>query len=141
MNSLSGLNETARSFVGRTLKIQFVYGWGWSVHAAANAEAKEFADIDKVNMTWAHVIPSEFFSHGGAATRGFLGRILEPEHILHEMPVLALTMSDGVDYDFTSQVCPVWRFFFGQGELILPQDSFPRLRGLSIIGGCGRVNL
>ncbi len=141
MKTLSGLSDSARTFVGRTLKIHFEYGWGWTVHLANNSPAQEFAEIDKVNTTTADVIPTEFFSHGDASTRGFLGRIASSCHILRDLPVLAFTMSDGFDYNFSSHICPAWRFFIGEGELVLPSDSFPRLRGAKIIGGYGRVSV
>ena len=66
-------------------------------------------------------------------------RVTQPGHLLHGLPVLAFTMSDGIDYDFTSHTCSAWRFFFGEGELVCPPDSFPRLRGERIIGGYGHV--
>ena len=115
------------------------FGWGWSVHTFENAEAAPFAQIDDVNLTTVQVIPSEFFAAYGASTRGFVGRVIQPGHLLHDLPVLAFTMSDGLDYDFTLHTCPAWRFFFGEGELVCPMDSFPRLRGPRIIGGYGHV--
>ena len=139
MKTLSGLSDAARSFVGRTLQIHFEYGWGWTAHTDDNSPAQVFAEIDRVNMTDAQVIPTEFFSHSDASTRGFLGRISRPGHVLHDLPLLAFTMSDGFYYDFASHICPAWRFFIGEGELVLPTDSFPRLRGAKIIGGYGRV--
>jgi hypothetical protein len=139
MKTLSGLSDAVRSYVGRTLQIHFEYGWGWTVHSDGDSEAHEFTEIGRVNMTTAQVIPSEFISHDGATTRGFVGRISQPGHALHDLPVLAFTMSDGFDYDFSSHICPAWRFFIGEGELVLPTDSFPRLRGAKIIGGYGRV--
>jgi hypothetical protein len=141
MKTLSGLSDATRSFVGRTLQIHFEYGWGWTVHTDNNSPAQEFTEIDRVNMTDAQVIPTEFISYGGASTRGFLGRISRAGHVLHDLPLLAFTMSDGFEYDFASHICPAWRFFIGEGELVLPVDSFPRLRGARIIGGYGRVSI
>jgi hypothetical protein len=136
MKTLSGLTDAARSYVGHTLQIYFVYGWGWSVPSGI-----ESAAIDRLNGTATQVIPTEFISYGGASTRGFIGRISEPGHVLHDFPVLAITMSDGFDYDFESHICPAWRFFFGEGELVLPPDSFPQLHGEKIIGGYGHVSI
>jgi hypothetical protein len=116
-----------------------VYGWGWTLHIRGSSEAEAFGDIDAINLTSVPVVPSEFFADGGASTRGFLGRVIQPGHLLHDLPVLAFTMSDGFDFDFTSCVCPAWRFFFGEGELVCAPDSFPRLRGAKIIGGYGHV--
>jgi hypothetical protein len=139
MSTLSGLSDTVRTFIGRPLAMRLEYGWGWSVHTPGNTEAVPFAQTDDVNLTTVKVVPSEFFADGGASTRGFLGRVVQLGHLLHDSPVLAFTMSDGFDYDFTSHICPAWRFFFGEGELVCPPDSFPRLRGARIIGGYGRV--
>jgi hypothetical protein len=141
MNTLSGLNDSVRMSVGRTLSMHLAYGWGWTLHLRGSSEAEPFGDIDAINLTSVRVVPSAFFAEGAASTRGFLGRVLQPGHLLHDWPVLAFTMSDGFDYDFTSRICPAWRFFFGEGELVCPPDSFPRLRGAKIIGGYGRVTV
>jgi hypothetical protein len=137
MSTLSGLNDSVRMYVQRTLSMHLEYGWGWTLHIHGSSAA--FSDIDAINLTSVRVVPSEFFADGGASTRGFLGRVIEPGHLLHDLPVLAFTMGDGFNYDFTSCVCPWWRFFFGEGDLVCPPDSFPRLRGARIIGGYGRV--
>ena len=139
MSTLSGLSDTVRSFAGRSLTMRLEFGWGWSVHTPGNAEAAPFTQIEDVNLTTVQVIPSEFFAAYGTSTRGFLGRVVQPGHLLHDLPVLAFTMSDGFDHDFTSHICLAWRFFFGEGELECPPDSFPHLRGPRIIGGYGHV--
>jgi hypothetical protein len=138
MSTLSGLSDSVRSYVGRTLMLRLENGWGWSLHLAGR-ESEPFPDIAAVNLTSAGAVPSEFFADGRASTRGFLGRVAQPDHLLHDLPVLAFTMSDGFDFNFTSQICPAWRFFFGDGVLACPPDSFPRLCGPRIIGGYGRV--
>jgi len=120
--------------------MRLVYGWGWTINRGSS-EAEPFSDIDAVNLTSVRVVPSEFFADGGASTRGFLGRVMQPGHLLHDLPALAYTMSDGFDYDFESLICPAWRFFFGEGDLVCPQDSFPRLCGPRIIGGYGHVTV
>jgi hypothetical protein len=66
--------------------------------------------------------------------------VTQPGHLLHDLPVLALPMSDGFDYDFTARPCDAWRLFFGKGELVFRQDSFPCVRGARIIGGYGHIN-
>lgn len=139
MSTLSGLSNSVRTFLGRTLTMHLVYGWGWTLHTRGSSEVEPFSDIDAVNLTSVRVVPSEFFADGGASTRGFLGRVLQPGHLLHDLPVLAFTMSDGFDYDFSSHICHAWGFFFGEGDLVCPPDSFPRLRGPRILGGYGHV--
>ena len=139
MSALSGLSDSVRTFVGRTLEMHLEYGWGWTFHRSDNAEAETYTDIETINCTSVGVVPSEFFSDGGASTRGFLGRVIQTGHLLNDLPVLAFTMSYGFDHDFTSRPDTAWRFFFGKGELVCPADSFPRLRGERIIAGYGRV--
>jgi len=95
--------------------------------------------MDDVCPSTVRVIPSEFFSAYGVTTRGFLGRVVQPGHLFHDSPVLAFTMLDGFEHDFTSRICRSWRFFFGEGELVCPPDTFPQLRGPQIIGGYGHV--
>src|ERR1700761_3796754 len=111
MRTLSGLSDSVREYVGRTLMIRLEYGWGWTVRTIDGVDAEPFSEIDAVNLTSVRVVPSEFFADGGASTRGFLGRVTQPGHLLHELPVLAFTMSDGFDHDFTSHICHAWRFF------------------------------
>ncbi len=137
MSTLSGLSDSVRTYVGRELRMRLEYGWGWTLGRFGAAEP--FSDVNVINLTSVRVVPSEFFADGGASTRGFLGRVTQPGHLLHDLPVLAFTMSDGFDYDFTSHICPAWRFFFGEGELVCPPDSFPHLRGARVIGGYGRI--
>jgi hypothetical protein len=137
MNTLSGLSDSVREYVGRTLTMRLEYGWGWTLHTHDSSDP--FSDIHAINLTSVKVVPSRFFADGGVSTRGFLGRVTQPGHLLHDLPVLAFTMSDGFDYDFAYHTCPAWRFFFGEGKLVCPSDSFPRLRGERIIGGYGHV--
>src|SRR5262245_16057889 len=122
MSTLSGLSDCVRMYVGRTLSMRLEYGWGWTLHTrdsseaarrSGNGPAEPFSDIDAINLTSVGVVPSGFFADGGASTRSFLGRVTQPGHLLHDSPVLAFTMADGFDYDFTSHICPWWRFFFG----------------------------
>ena len=75
MSTLSGLCDSVRAFLGRTLTMRLEYGWGWTLHTRGSSEAEPFRDIDAVNLTSVLVMPSEFFADGGASTRGFLGRI------------------------------------------------------------------
>jgi hypothetical protein len=138
MNTLSGLSDSVREYAGRTLMVHLVHGWGWTLNRG-DSVAEPFSEFDAFNLTSVQVVPSEFVADGGASTRGFLGRVVQPGHLLHDLPVLAFTMSDGFDYDFTSHVCPAWRFFLGEGKLVCPPDSFPRLHGPKIIGGYGHV--
>jgi hypothetical protein len=137
MSALSGLRDSCRDFVGRPLSIHFVCGWGWTVSTPHDCVAYE-GEL-AINDTYAEVVPTSFFAHDGASTRGFLGRITRTDHLLHEMPILAITMSDGFDYDFTTTVCGAWRFWIGDGELLLTPNLFPRLQGPRIIGGYGSV--
>src|SRR5215813_1540666 len=139
MHTLLGLYDSVRMYVGHTLSMHLEYGWGWTLNIGGSS-AVAFADVDAVNLTCVRVVPSDFFADGGASTRGFLGRVIELGHLLHDLPVLGFTMLDGFHYDFTSRICPAWRFFFGEGELVCPTDSFPRLCGARIIGGYGRVS-
>ncbi|HEY1187023.1 MAG TPA: hypothetical protein VGE74_05165 [Gemmata sp.] len=138
MKTLSGLSDSVRADVGHALEMHLEYGWGWTVGRDSWA-TEPFAEVSVVNLTTVQVVPSEFFADGGASTRGFLGRVSQLGHLLHDLPVLAFTMSDGFDHDFTAHNCGAWRFFFGEGELVCPPDSFPRLHGARIIGGYGRV--
>lgn len=137
MSTLSGLSDSVRMYVGHVLLLRLEYGWGWTLGRDSSA-SEPFGDIDVVNLTTVRVVPSEFFAEGGTSTRGFLGRVRQPGHLLHDLPVLAFTMSDGFDYDFMSRTCPAWRLFFGEGELVCPPDSFPRLHGARVVGGYGR---
>jgi len=139
MSTLSGLSDTVRMYVGRTLSMRLEYGWGWTLQTHDSSEAEPFRDIDVINLTSVRVVPSGFFADGGASTRGFLGRVTQPGHLLHDLPVLAFTMSDGFDYDFTSHICFAWQFFFGEGELVCAGGPYPHLRGARIIGGYGHV--
>jgi hypothetical protein len=114
-------------------------GWCWTLHRAEHSEAALFDQMDDVCPSTVHVIPSEFFSVYGVSTRGFLGRVERPGHLFHDSPVLAFTMADGFEHDFTSHVSHTCGFFFGAGELVCPPDSFPRLRGPHIVAGYGHV--
>ena len=137
METHSGLSDSVRTFLGRTLTMHLEHGWGWALNRGSSS-AEPF-DADAINLTSVRVVTSEFFSYGVASTRGFLGRVTEPGHLLQDLPILALTMSDGFDHDFTSHPCFFWRFFFGEGDLVCPPESFPYLRGAKIIGGYGHV--
>jgi hypothetical protein len=137
MSTLSGLSDSVREYVGHTLTMRLEYGWGWTLHTHDGPEAEPFSDIHAVNLTSVRVVPSKFFADGGASTRGFLGRVAQSGHLLDGLPILAFTISDGFDNNFTTG--SAWRFFAGEGELVCPPDSFPRLHGARVIGGYGRV--
>ena len=137
MSTNSGLSDSCRDYVGRNLIIRFVGGWGWTINTPN--DCLPYDDQEAVSLTSAEVVPISFISHESASTRGFSGTIVGPNHLLHDMPVLAITMSDGFDYDFTTNICRAWRFWLGHGDIVCPPDSFPRLRGSHIIGGYGSV--
>src|SRR5262245_40312288 len=99
MSTLSGLSDSVRTILGRTLGMGLGNGWGWTLQTSGRSEAEPFSDIDAVNLTTVRVVPAEFFADGGASTRGFLGRVIQPTHFLHDLPVLAFTMADGFDWD------------------------------------------
>jgi len=139
MHIPSGLEDSTRRFVGKALLMRLENGWGWSVSFSDQPYSVPFEQFDEISLNWVRVIPFEFFSAYEASTRGFLGRIAQPGHILNDTTVLAFTIPQGFDWNFTSNICQAWRFFFGDGELSCPTDSFPRLIGPKIIGGYGIV--
>jgi hypothetical protein len=135
---LSGLSDGCREYVGARLIIRFEGGWGWTVHCR-DEWGGSYEGEDVVSGTFAEVIPTAFFAQQGASTRGFSGRVVRPGHPLDQMPIVAITMSDGYDHNFTNRRAS-WRFWLGHGELVCPDDSFPRVRGEDIIAGYGSIS-
>jgi len=54
---------------------------------------------------------------------------------------VALTMSDGCDYDFTEHIAPAWRVMLGDGEVDYESEWFPILGGEDVYFGYGAIGL
>src|SRR3990172_9227788 len=131
----SSLSQGCRSQVGRLLFARSENGWGWTRRTSSGVEPVTSSNI--VNAYF-KVIPVQFF-HEQVYTRGFIGRVSEPGFPLHDERIVAFTMSDGDDFDFAGNICPAWRFVFGNGDLELADINRPFVKGENLVLGYGRI--
>ena len=120
MRATSGLSAECLPFVGRRLEVRFEHGWGWRVLEDFGKSSHDFEEIHQFNGNTAEVVPTKFCRHYGVL-RAFKAHVVFPAYSLHGMEVLAFTLADGFDWNFSTRVCSLWGFLFGQGE---PQFPF-----------------
>lgn len=132
---VSGLSQACSAFVGRPLIALCEEGWGWTRMTEHGDVVATCQGIMNSHVT---VIPSAFFSCA-LRLRGFIGRIREPGCALHGKTMIAYTMSDGDDFNFDTNICPAWRFLFGDGELNLQDENRPSMKGDDVLFGYGTI--
>ena len=140
MRATSGLSHECLGYLGRPLEVRFVYGWGWGVSENYWKALGEFPEIESINGNTAEITPRRFYRHYGVL-RAFKADIVFPTSTLDGMEVLAYSLANGFDWNFSTRICPLWGFLFGKGE---PQFPFwkspypwPRIYKNGIIGGYG----
>lgn len=132
------LSESCRAYIGKRLSLRF-RGFAWT--EVVGAHISEY-DASAVFGTLVEVIPTEFFSQAGTATRGFRGRIAGPGHPFDGMhviagPMIALSAPPDAcsEFDFKEHLSPEWRVWLAKTELVLPTRSYRELRGADMIAG------
>ncbi len=61
MHIPSGLEDSTRRFIGKTLLMRLEGGWGWSIRLSDQPYSVPFEQFDEISLNWVHVIPFEFF--------------------------------------------------------------------------------
>ena len=126
-----GLEESCKSYLGKSVAVKPVYGWGWS-----RLDAPEIPVPAEFNG-----VPRPFhcrilgFFYFGEELRGAIGRIEEPGHIYDGLWVVFSTRVVGV-HNFTDHLpyCDV------QIGSVAPGGEWPEFTsGSPIINGYGYV--
>ncbi|GEM_PF-3929493 len=132
---ISGLSYACRKYVKCDLAARSETGWGWTRKTASGLEPVSDRDITD---SYFAVTPLLFFPEQ-SGTRGFVGRVSDPGHPLNGQRIVAFTMSDGDDFNFSDNICGAWRFLFGNGELDLTDLYRPSMKGDDILFGYGII--
>lgn len=132
------LKQECRNYVGKPLALRFI-GLTWT--QVVKGESSEY-DASPIIASEVEVIPSEFFSQGDVATRGFRGRIRCAGHLFDGMhvitgPTVAVSASPDAPtvFDFQKVLPPTWRIWLSKSELPLPTHSYRELKGTDLISG------
>jgi hypothetical protein len=93
--------------------VELKWGWGWNRFVDGARQLLQFEEVYSVGkMT---VTIHTFFKCDGRL-RGFTGILHGQGHKLDGLEAVFFTMSDGEDFDFTDNICMVWRAMFGDQE-------------------------
>ena len=131
---LSGLKSSSRNLVGKTLVLRTEVGWGWI--RKIDSRILDVTEPEIVNAKFS-VVPEWFFSYE-TPTRGFVGHVTADGSLFDKNKIIALTMSDGIDFDFEDTICPAWRIYIGQGKVIIKSNK-PSICGNDVYSGYGVV--
>lgn len=132
---ISGLSYVCRKYAKRELVARAETGWGWTIKTASG-----LISVSDPNITdfYFIVTPLSFFPER-LNVRGFIGRVSDPRYLLNGERIVAFTMSDGDNFNFSDNICGAWRFLFGNGELDLTNLNRPSMNGDDILYGYGLI--
>lgn len=133
----TGLSERCQDALGKPLIIRCKNGWGWS-HLVRGG--KSFVDDQALLSARLEVVPESFVEFT-TPRGGIYGSILSAPPGYSFKRFVALTMSDGCDYDFAEHIAPVWRVMLGDGGVDYESEWFPILGGEDVYFGYGAIGL
>ncbi len=133
----TGLAERCQGALGKPLVIRCLNGWGWTHHVRAERSPVEDGALLAAHL---QVVPEGFVPFT-TPRGGIYGAILTTPPGYSFKRFLALTMSDGCDYDFTEHIAPAWRVMLGDGAVDYESEWFPILGGDDVYFGYGSVGL
>ena len=130
----SGLSVHCPDVLGKTLVIRGCTGWQWTHHV----DGKVVIVTDECLMNAEFdVIPEEYVPFTTPRC-GIFGRVATSP-LISVQQFLAFIMSDGWDYNFTSNIAPIWRVMIGEGSIDMDSEWFPILTGPNVYFGYGTV--
>jgi mannose-6-phosphate isomerase-like protein (cupin superfamily) len=133
----TGLSERCRDALGKPLVIRCERGFGWSRFLRGE---KTFVDDDALCSAHVQAVPERFIDFI-APRGGIYGSVLTSPPGYSFKRFVALTMSDGCDWDFTEHIASAWRVMLGDGEVDYESEWFPFLNGEDVYFGYGVVGL
>src|ERR1043165_9258684 len=97
-------------FIGRTLVVRpeglrFYIDW----------EEQELNPRGELQSSDMRVIPHSFFEEEDKI-RGFIGDVHTPGPPLNNFNTVLSTLSDGENFNFSDNLCPIWAAAFGDSE-------------------------
>lgn len=131
----SGLSPECPDVLGTPLLIQCLGGWGWTQHI--DGKTTSFDDLSFLTSR-VEVVPEAYIDFTSPRC-GIAGRVVRSPEGYQFTRFLAFIMSDGLDYNFTENIAPAWRVFFGDGDIDLESEWFPILKGEGTLDGYGTV--
>ncbi len=73
------------------------------------------------------ITPLTFFEQDGKLN-GFLGEVRTAGHPLDNFKAVLSTLSDGENFNFTDNLCPIWAAAFGDSEPSISPDGIPEFK-------------
>ena len=107
-------------------------GWGW--HTIEN-QAERPPLCDKYICVILEKIDSRNLFRDAITLR-----IIDPKSVSDETYITAVPWCDGINFDFTENLCNSWALFFGAGSVEFNEENLPfyvgdrGLRGWGVIG-------
>jgi len=133
----TGLSERCQDALGSPLVIRCANGWGWTHRVRGQ---NSFVDDQALFSSHLRVVPEGFIKFT-SPRGGIYGPVLSTPPGYSFKRFVALTMSDGCDYDFTEHIAPIWRVMLGDGEVDYESEWFPILGGEDVYFGYGAIGL
>jgi hypothetical protein len=125
----SFLDGKCAEFIGRTLLVRpkgLRYYVDWQ-----EQELDPRGDVQSADMT---VAPQAFFQEEDRM-KGFLGDVRTPGHPLNNFKAVLSTLSDGEDFNFSDNLCPIWAAAFGDSEPSFGANGLPEFKNGRVVLG------
>ena len=135
----SSLSDDCPDVIGSVLALRCVNGWGWRRNPGTGIESVEDPRLIDALL---EIVP-EFYVALTRPRSGIAGRVVRAPDGYVFRRFVAVIMSDGCDYDFSSTVASAWRVWLGDGELDYVEDEFlgrvPVMTGAGVYHGYGSI--
>ncbi len=118
----SFLDRKCAEFTGRTLLVR-----PKSLRYYVNWKEQELDQRGSLQQTDLGVTPLTFFEQDGQPN-GFIGEVRTPGHPLNNFKAVLSTLSDGENFNFSDNLCPIWTAAFGDSEPSVRPDGIPEFK-------------
>jgi hypothetical protein len=125
----SFLDAKCLEFIGCTLRVR-PRGLRYYIDRHEE-ELDPRGEVQSSDMT---VIPRSFFEEDDKI-RGFVGEVHTPGHPLNSFKTVLSTLSDGEDFNFSDNLCPIWAAAFGDSEPPVGASGFREFKKGRVVLG------
>src|ERR1051326_5117125 len=125
----SFLDSKCVEFIGRTLLVRpkgLRHYVDWH-----EQELSPRGDFQSADMT---VRPQLFFEEEDRIC-GFVGEMRTPGHPLNGFKAVLSTLSDGENFNFSDNLCPIWAAAFGDSEPSVTANGLPEFKKGRVVLG------
>ncbi len=133
----SCIADDCEEVVGLTLTLRCLYGWGWMQQSG-----RQQASIDDESIVSAEMsVVIDGYVRFTMPRSGIHGHVPNPPNGYSFTRFLVFIMSEGTDYNFTTNVAPAWRVILGDGCPDYESSWFPVMDDPNALYGYGTIDM